>query len=154
MNRKLKQQLKLAFEAPKPKRKQEFLEQIEKYNQKQRTNVSFWKNFGQKWVWATSFSIILVLVSMSGKVSTIEFDSNQKQCPCHSWVITKTQLYSYSKCITCGEVKSKVEIVTFQENEFCGSKSSSDGVEIVAFQDKKFCVAEEVLRPENEVKLR
>ena len=140
MNRKLKQQLKLAFEAPKPKRKQEFLEQIEKYNQKERTNLSVWRFFGQKWVWATSFSAVLILVSMFGKVSTIESDFESKQCPCHIWVyigekdITQAQLYSYSKCITCGEIKSRVEIVTFQEMEVC--------------------VAEEVLQPNIEIKLR
>ena len=140
MNRKLRQQLKLAFEAPKPKRKQQFLEQIEKYNQEERTNVSFLRLFGQKWVWATSFSIILVLVSMFRNVSTIELDSEPKQCPCHIWVyvgekdMTQAKLYSYSKCITCGEVRSRVEVVIAKETEFY--------------------VAEEVLQPDIEIKLR
>ena len=141
MNRNLKEQLKLAFEAPKPKRKQQFLDQIEKYNQKERTNLSFRRIFGQKWVWATSFSIMLLLVSMFGKqISTIEVDSKLTHCPCHIWTsieekdITQTQRYSYSRCITCGEVRSKVEII--------------------AYQEKKFCVAEEVLQPNIEIKLR
>ena len=140
MNRKLKQQLKLAFEAPEPKRKQQFLEQIEKYNQKERTNLSFLRLFGQKWIWATSFSIILVLVSMLGNVSTIELNSESKQCPCHIWVsvgekdIEQTRLYSYLKCLTCGEIKGSVEVVIAKE--------------------KEFCVAEEGIQPNIEIKLR
>ena len=140
MNRKLKQQLKQAFEAPEPKRKQQFLEQIQKQTEGKGSSFCYFKAFSHRWIWATSLSIGLILVSMFIKVPTIEFDSKQKQCPCHIWVyigekdITQTHLYSYSKCITCGEVKSRVEIVVSKEIEFC--------------------VAEEVLQPDIEIKLR
>lgn len=135
MNRKLKQQLKQAFEAPEPKRKQQFLQQIEQYNQKERTKLSFWSFFGQKWVWATSFSVVLILVSLFGKVPMIEFDSKPKQCSCHTFVsMGGNELYSYSKCIICGEVKGKIELVASSEMEFC--------------------VAEEVVQSNIEIKLR
>ena len=135
MNRKLKQQLKQAFEAPEPKRKQQFLQQIEQYHQKEQTKVSFWNFFSQKWVWATSFSAVLILVSMFGKVPMIEFDSKPKQCSCHTLVyMGENHLYSYSKCITCGEVKGKIELVASSELEFF--------------------VAEEVLQSNIEIKLR
>ena len=131
MNKKLKQQLKLAFEAPQPKRKQEFLEQIQKQTQEQKSSFRYLKIFGQRWIWATSFSIGLILISMFVKVPTIEFDSEPKQCPCHIWIyideksITETKLYSYSKCITCGEIKTRIEIVSFSEEEFCFEEERS-----------------------------
>ncbi len=140
MNRKLKQQLKEAFEAPEPKRKQQFLAQIEKQTSKEQPKGFFLRLFNPKWICATSFSIGLILVTIFIKPPTIELDFRQKQCSCNNSVyiaeenITKTHLYSYSKCIICGEVKSRVEIVVSKETEFCA--------------------AEEILQPNVEIKLR
>ena len=140
MNRKLKQQLKEAFEAPEPKRKQQFLAQIEKQISSEQPTGFFLRLFRPKWICATSFSIGSILVTIFVKSPTIELDSKQKQCSCNNLVylseehITQTHLYYYSKCIICGEVKSRVEIVVSKEEEFC--------------------VAEEVLQPNIEIKLR
>ena len=91
--------------------------------------------FSKKWIWAISFSAGLIVVSLFGKVPTIEFDSKPKQCSCHIFVsMGGNQLYSYSKCIICGEVKGRIEIVASSEMEFC--------------------VVEEVVQSNIEIKLR
>ena len=101
MNPKLKQQLKAAYEAPKPERKQEFLQQIQKKTEREPSSLWFFNFFDKKWVWITSLSIVLLLVSVFLKVPTMGYDTQQEDCS-HVWMCLQEEcITKVTSCFVC-----------------------------------------------------
>lgn len=124
MNPNLKRQLKAVYEPPKPKRKQEFLQQIQPLIVKKQNSFVAFPLFHQKWVWVTSFSIILIIGSIFVKVPTVEYDTEETMYCNHIWVyndqerITETKDYVYLKCMNCGMLKKTIKQISFSKEEF------------------------------------
>lgn len=123
MNQKLKQQLKMAYEAPPPKRKQEFLQQIGKQTLSERIFLGWNILYSHKWVWVTSLGILLIVMGINIKLPTIENDFESVGCSSHIWIctdercISPTQTCFKLECRNCSEVKTTIETIIYSDEE-------------------------------------
>lgn len=132
MNKKLKQQLKLTYTAPPPKRKEAFFKQIKSQIQtKQGSSISFLFLKYQKWVWATVV-MGLIVVCLYPKSSTTEYPSTTSCCQEHIWFcveefsIVNAKKYVHSQCINCMKVCVTIEDMTiYDESVYVSNEDSS-----------------------------
>ena len=132
MNKKLKQQLKLTYKPPLPKRKEAFFRQIESQIQTKQQpfiRVSFLKQ--QKWVWAT-LAIGLLVVCLYPNPSTTKYQEtdyhHMANCQEHIWLcseelsLTDGKRYVHAQCINCNKISMTIEDLAFGEQSIDLSK--------------------------------